>query len=268
MDAFIEALAPRTVSEKINYSIATFGFWIVLFFAAIKLIDIPKMERRAAVALKQKFVALVYDVFVLVVPIYNYSKRGIVPKEEEAPEDSLVHLAAGSYYIAHMIIVVGYKITNFGQVLHHILTIAAIFSSNFTGFVQIGTLWLVIYQLSHVALHGRAIVKDLGLKYTGLYELVESIYFAVYLFERIVLGTWVLYQVIFHTNLSQYVVPLGVGLWVQSLYFCYHMIILAYKKVLKFKERCQKGIHYYWFEENPQVQKLSYYRREEKEKVF
>lgn len=268
MDAIIAALAPTTTSEKINYSIATLAVWLVLFFAAIKYINIPKMEGKAAVALKQKFVALIYDVLVLVVPMYNYSKRGMSPKEEEAPEDSLVELAAGTYYIAHLVIIVMYKITNFNQLLHHFLTIATIFGSNFTGYVQIGTLWLVIYQLSHVALHGRAILKDLGLKYTGAYEAVETIYFSVYLFERCVLGTWVYYDVLNYSTISNIIKVLGGGLWIQSLYFSYQMIGLSYKKLMKFKERCQRGIHYNWLEENPKVEKLSYYRREEKEKIF
>lgn len=35
-----------------------------------------------------------------------------------------------------------------------------------------------------------------------------------------------------------------------------------------FKERRKNNIHYFWFSENPEVQALSYFRKEEKHKIF
>jgi len=35
-----------------------------------------------------------------------------------------------------------------------------------------------------------------------------------------------------------------------------------------YHERKEKKIRYFWFDENPDVVKLSYYRKEDKQKIF
>ena len=40
------------------------------------------------------------------------------------------------------------------------------------------------------------------------------------------------------------------------------------KTIKYYKERKEKKIEYHWISENPEVAKLSYYRKEEKQKVF
>lgn len=121
--------------------------------------------------------------------------------------------------------------------------------------------------MSHFPLHGRALLKDINKTYTKLYELIELSYFGTYLFERLIGGSWLVYYSLI-LNLTWWAPTIASGLYIQSLYFCYHMIKLFPKKYYKYKERCAKNISYCWIEDNEEIEKLSYYRREEKEKIF
>lgn len=46
-------------------------------------------------------------------------------------------------------------------------------------------------------------------------------------------------------------------------------MILIMMKIFKYHtERKQKKINYFWLTENPEVEKLTYFRKEKKEKIF
>lgn len=46
------------------------------------------------------------------------------------------------------------------------------------------------------------------------------------------------------------------------------MTQILVKTLQYYNERSRKNISYFWFSQNPEVEKLSYYRKEEKHKIF
>ena len=268
MDTLSSILEFQSPQDKFIFIFLSALVWYTTFITVIKLVHLPQYDKKTAVNVKQKIVALVYDVIVLNGPLYIYITRGITEDLYDHPIDNFFLLESCGYYMAHLFIVVSNRITHKGQILHHLLTIFTIFAAVFTGQGQFGLLWLFIYQLSHFPLHGRALLKDIGKTYTKIYEIIEIIYFVTYLFERGIGGSWLMYFSIFGINLPIYAPIVGSGLYIQSLYFCHQMCKLWPKKIAKYRERCQKNITYFWIEENPEIEKLSYYRREEKEKIF
>jgi hypothetical protein len=58
------------------------------------------------------------------------------------------------------------------------------------------------------------------------------------------------------------------ALTIQSFYYFSKMAAILKNKVLQFKEMKEKNISYFWFSENFQVKKLSFYKGVDGPKVF
>jgi len=270
MEILESVIRMETPLYKLVYIFSTAVIWYALFYVVLKFVPLQKFEPKMAASIKQKYVALIYDMIVLWGPTLIYMRRGLDPVLVDPWIDKVILYESCGYYIAHMILVIRLKITNSAQITHHILTILAIMGTVAFNFAaQLACLWLYIYQLSHLPLHGRALLKDFGKVYTKAYEYIESLYFGIYLFERCIAGTWLTYQCYFVINVPNVIVTILASLtWVQSLYFCFHMFKMLPKKIRKMKERELKQIKYFWIEDNPEVKLLSYYRKEEKEKIL
>lgn len=245
-------------------------FWGTLFYLSIKFIHFKGLDFKTSISIKQKFVALLHDVLVIAIPLYSYTIKGMRFHSEAEPEIFLTYLSGAAYFTAHLVVISYFKITTSAQVVHHIMTVVAIYAVS--GFVpeivNISNFYLFALQLSHVPLHGRSLLREFGLRYTIAYEFFEMMYFLVYTFERLVLGLWVYFYSWIYMNPGAVVLTVIGGINLQSLYFIYQMIFLTHKKYLKYKERSKRGIDYWLLQTNPEVEKLSYYKKEEKEKIF
>lgn len=128
MDTLSSIIQFKTLQDKLLFTALSAGVWYGIFFACIKLIHLPKYDKRTAVNIKQKLVALIYDLIVLFGPLYLYLSRGIPKELNDDPKDNFLLLESCGYYIAHFIVVTKYRITHKGQVVHHILTVLTIFA--------------------------------------------------------------------------------------------------------------------------------------------
>jgi len=131
-----------------------------------------------------------------------------------------------------------------------------------------GLMGLFFAEISNFPMHFRAVLRTLKMRYTNLYETAEGLYIVLYILAR---GFGCTYLVITAVPVSE--TPLAIrltciGLWMQSLYFIYEMAGILKRKIKNYKERSQKGISYNWFDDNPRLNELSFYKNEGNDKIF
>jgi hypothetical protein len=259
----------NSTSDRILVILGLHVFWGALFYLLIHCIHFKGLDYKTGVSIKQKFVAMIHDILVVAVPIYSYMVHGFHLKGVPEPELYLTYLSGAAYFTMHLFVIFYYNLTNSSQIFHHVLTFVAIYwTAFFTDLVTIGTFFLLALQLSHIPLHGRSMLREFGLRYTSAYEFAETAYFFVYIFERLVIGLYAFYVGSYEMDAGWVLITLIAGINIQSFYFSYQMAILSIKKYNKYRERCAKGIPYWLIEVNPDVEKLSHYKKEEKEKIF
>lgn len=54
----------------------------------------------------------------------------------------------------------------------------------------------------------------------------------------------------------------------QSLYYISQMYGITLKKLKQYKEMKDKKVEYFWLSVNPEIEKLSFVKKEEKQKIF
>jgi len=106
------------------------------------------------------------------------------------------------------------------------------------------------------------------MRYTKLYEAAEILYIVSYFCARGVGCTVLVFAAVPVSSTPIFIRLTCLGLWMQSLYFVYEMYGIFKRKSRHFREMTQKKISYNWFDDNPRLVELSFYRKERKDKVF
>jgi len=136
------------------------------------------------------------------------------------------------------------------------------------GYSTEGLTGLFYAEASNAPMHLRMMLKQLKLRYTGLYEFLEMTYIGIYFVFRGIFATklffdcWQVPQTPVSVKLS------CSGIWLQSMFYIKEMVGILAKKAKQFQERQMKKITYWWLSENPKLVHLSYYRREFSDKIF
>ena len=102
-------------------------------------------------------------------------------------------------------------------------------------------------ELSNPAMHLRMIVKDIGWKYTRLYEVLEIAYFITFLFGRQVFLNPAIWNVV--VTCPEIFLPckiLGCVILAQSWLFTYRLMATIQRRVAEIRERQKHGIKLQW----------------------
>lgn len=107
-------------------------------------------------------------------------------------------------------------------------------------------------------MHLRVIVRELGFRYTKLYEVLEFSFLGSYIFGRLIMWTPIVIQVQFIPEVPLLTRLSGTLLLFQSYHFMIKMIKIFKSRYNQWLERSQKGVEMNWFSTNPDVKKLNY----------
>lgn len=204
-------------------------------------------------------VLTVHDFISFLYYTYKYIQIGqILGQYHYWQEFTLITLA--SQYMAHLAVTCYYNCMTTNDLIHHLLTLCLVSISIGENIVDLGGLVKYVFHLSHPAFGARIFLKELSLHYTALYEFVEVAYFIIYIFSRLFGGVFML------KKLYGYGVPItyflvGVGLWMYVIHHSRKIIPSLRKNYSNYQERKRIGIRYFWMSENPEVKRLSYYKK-------
>ena len=115
-------------------------------------------------------------------------------------------------------------------------------------------------EFSNPAMHLRIIVKQLGLRYTNLYESLELIYISLYTYGRLFKWVPIIFKACFVAQIPVFSIIASILLLAQSLNFMIKMAQILMSRYTQLRERLDREVEMNWFTVNPKLTKLSYFR--------
>jgi len=259
----------ETFEDKATFFSGALIAWTILFLFVNYNLDLPsKLGKKKIDDVKNRVVSIVHGLFALFVSGYHIYRDNPQYTEPATPIQHIIMLTSGAYFTYDFFACAFYGLVDMGLVMHHGMCLIGIMSCELLDNCTIALLGLFLAEVSNFPMHFRAILRTLKMRYTKLYELADCLYLGTYIIAR---GIFITLLVITATPVSE--TPLiirltCVGLWVQSLYFIYEMAGIFKRKIKHQKERNSKGISYDWFDDNPRLKELSFYKNEGNDKVF
>ena len=97
-----------------------------------------------------------------------------------------VLLISCGYFVYDFLALVYYGLMDIDMTVHHGTAIAAMFSTVYYGVGSNFWLYgLIVGEISNPFMHGRVMLKHVGLRYSRAYEVLEFIYFGTYTIGRL-----------------------------------------------------------------------------------
>jgi hypothetical protein len=156
-------------------------------------------------------------------------------------------------------------------IIHHIMSTIGMGNSLLTksggSFVYYG---VFIGEVSNFPMHVRKMLEDFELRHTLLHEVLENIYFFLYIAARsFLLPHCLILGFLNHKYVPIFSILVCLLLGIQSWLFIRKMVKIIKKKLAQRQERNAKKVSLWWFSVNPEVNtKLEYPKQFHKEKIF
>lgn len=259
----------ETLEEKLTFFGGAVVAWSILFAFVNYNLELPaKLGKRKIDDLKNRVVSVVHGLFALCVSGYHLYRDNPSYAQQATTIQHIILLTSCAYFFYDFLACVYYGLADMGLVIHHATTLLGMICCEVANNATTGLLGLFMAEVSNFPMHFRAIIRTLKMRYTMLYEVAEGAYIFLYLIAR---GIGCTYLVITAIPVSETPLLIRItctGLWLQSVYFIYEMAGIIRRKFKQYKERCQKDISYNWFNDNPRLNELSYYKQEGNDKIF
>ena len=109
-------------------------------------------------------------------------------------------------------------------------------------------------------MHMRVFLRWLGMRHTKLYGYNEQAFICLYIYMRCFAILPYLREYLLTDQVNTVIKVAGVGLVAQSWGYAVIMAQMSYRRFGECRERKQRGVRLWWFEENPKVKEMSYVR--------
>lgn len=259
----------ETFNDKLTFFGGAFAAWTVVFLFVHFNLDLdPKLGKRKINDIKNRAVSIVHGVFALILSGYHLYRDNPQYAEPASNIQHIIMLTSCAYFLYDLFACVYYGLADTGLVLHHIMGIVGIGSSELMNNATTALIGLFLAEVSNFPMHFRCVLRTFKMRYTKLYEFAEILYIGTYIVAR---GVGITGLVITAIPVSETPIVIRLaclGLWVQSVYFIYEMNGILQRKLKHYKERCDKDISYNWFDDNKKLVELSYYRSEGPDRIF
>lgn len=259
----------NSLFEKFAFFLVSSGAWTLLFMIVNNTVVIKNIKKKEVDDIKNRIISILHGLTSLTLTgIMLYIER----REYGSPNtdfQELIMLVSGGYFFYDMIACSYYGITDAGLIIHHSMTILGYIICHIYGHGAIESLYgLFLAEISNFPMHLRMILKSLKLRHTLFYEVLEYAYMTLYTVSRTIFVGMLWIQAV---PLPMVPWPLKfpmVGLWLQSQKYSYEMYKILKRRYQQYLERKEKSVELAWFKEVPEIASLSYYQREQRDKIF
>ena len=173
------------------------------------------------------------------------------------------------YFVYDLIACKYYDLFDMDLLIHHTISCVGLLVGPVTGLgASAAVTGIVISEVSNFPMHLRTILKNYGLKHTMLHDVLEGIYFFLYIIARSIFGPLLVYKSWVAPNSPKIQSILCACLCVQSYMFMVKMAKIIRAKFGNWQERKSKNVALFWFSENPRIKDLNYVKSKDKIKVF
>ena len=215
---------PLSKEDAMGIAIS-FTFW-TMFYIIVERLPLPLVPKGAeltqsqALDVKNRIVSIVHG---LVLVIFSAPEFYVYPGSCGDPnttyEKRLIYTAVG-YFLYDFSAMAFYGLLDMAMSFHHwtcIIGMSLPLTYGMSGnYVVQG---MFVAEGSNPFMHIRIILRHYGLRYTRAYETMEILFMIIYIFGRIIMGTYTAWSTAFcHHN--HFVIKLSaVGLLVQTVFF-------------------------------------------------
>jgi len=196
------------------------------------------------------------------------------PMDYSAPssklETSMIYFSV-SYFIYDLVAMRVYGVSSISIESHHLCTILGFLSTIYTGYGgRFSAFALLVTEISNGPMHTRKMCDNANMRYTKFRNLMQNLYFALYIGFRSIGGAALL--AIYWYNRDRILIVVGIStvyLWFQSIY-TFPVMAGIFKNELKNKRKLKSvGAKKWWFKTNPLIlENLELIKSKNDNKVF
>lgn len=176
-----------------------------------------------------------------------------------------------SYFIYDTLACIYYRLMDRSLLIHHFICILG-FLMGLLGFkgVYYMIVGLAVAEISNFPMHLRVIIRNLGYKYTKIYEQAENLYICtfenysvLYILARGIFSPFFLMIPCLMSPKIHILLKLAIfALHLQSFFFIYEMIAIVKKKNKRRAEMLEKQVEMDWFTmDQNKLSQLSFYKK-------
>lgn len=244
--------------------------WTIFAVIFTKVCGIDYGTKKKTFDSINRHLSSIYAIIVFCIGIYdtywNQSKCGMT---NNSLQHASIEFSIG-YFIYDTIFSYKYGILDpLVRLPHHVLVIISEYEClvlNSGGFAI--ARWALYLEASNPPMQYRNILKNAGLENTKHFILWEILYFGSYALCRV---PFILFLFNYYSSCTDVLLFMRLAvvlLMVQSTWLISLMLKSWSKRLQELKERNKENISLYWFEVNPEVEKLDYVKNRDKKKIF
>ena len=159
---------------------------------------------------------------------------------------------SGGYFTYDFLSMAWFGLLEIDMCLHHTFCVLGImevlYMDSGAGFLVWG---LFVAEVSNPPMHVRILLRNIGLRYTGAYEMAEYCYFMLFFFGRVMIGHPVVYATFTCFRNPVLARMISVCILLQSYLFLYRMYFILQSRINETAERKNKSIEIKMFEPLP-----------------
>lgn len=175
---------------------------------------------------------------------------------------NFILLISFSYFAYDIIACIWLDCSDNEMIYHHVSVMLAYYCSlAFNNSASEMMRALIVAEVTNPIMHLRVIIKNVGLKDTKIYIILDYVYMVMYVIARMIYGTQVIIFTVFCRNNVFFVKLGGAFVYLQSIIFSRRMFRIAMQRFREKLERKSKGVSLHWFSHNKKIEELNYYKK-------
>lgn len=225
-------------------------FWTVMYIivliigSQIKL----KISKLDELDVLNRIVSIMHGTLALILSGYHFMSYGAHCSLPNIDFEVNLFLMSSGYFIYDFLAMAYYGLLDIPMTIHHGVVVLGEIMTIYRGTsASLSLAAMFIAEISNPAMHIRVILKHVGLRYTKIYELFELIFIFLYVFVRLLLGFYIVWEMIQCSSLDLTVRVSAVVILIQTIFFALKMKSIVQKRYNEISCRYSKGINMRWF---------------------
>jgi hypothetical protein len=249
--------------DRFTILIAGSFAWTCLYIIVHNLPINHNRGLRQTLDTKNRIVSIIHASVLFLLSLYDYlyNHRDNCGSPNTTFQNNIL-LFFTSYFIYDILASIYFNILDSGMLYHHLFVIFSMYAGLlFNNSAEEMIRAMISAEISNPIMHIKKILSNAGLKDTKIHLLLEYIYFALYISARMIFGMMITWFTVVCMNNLLIVKIGGSGVIFQSLLYSLNMSSILKIRAKERKERESKRVELYWFEFNPQITELDYFKK-------
>lgn len=225
-------------------------FWTVMYLIVLAIGSQLKLKisRLDELDVLNRVVSIMHGSLALILSGYHFMSYGAHCSLPNIDFEVNLFLMSSGYFIYDFLAMAYYGLLDVPMTIHHGVVVLGEIMTIYRGTsASLSLAAMFIAEVSNPAMHVRVILKHVGLRYTKIYELFELTFIFLYIFVRLLLGFYIVWEMIQCSSLDLTVRISAVVILIQTIFFALKMKSIVQKRYTEISNRYTKNINMRWF---------------------